>query len=191
MRKAAARRFEVTLSAKGATRLLLAIYFLGLGLGAIRGVEIDILLRAHMPDGMAGLLSGALIVALALLLLRKKPRTAALLLSVLVFWASYLNMLIRNDATHMADFWRDLALIGGLIFTSGASRQSVRIDLGAPVGAARDRLCALLPMSANADPDTALAARSGTEAQPPSSAAHPKRVRSELYRQDFEVARVL
>lgn len=191
MRKAAARRFEISLSAKGATRLLLAAYFLGLGLGLIQGVEVDILLRSRMTEGAAGLLSGALIVGLALLLVRKEPRNAALLLSILVFWASYLNMLIQNDANHMADFWRDLALIGALIFTSGASRQSVRVDLSALLGAARDRLRALLPTSPAPDPTATLAARSATETQQPSSAAHPKRVRSELYRQDFEVARVL
>ena len=41
-------------------------------------------------------------------------RVAALLLSLLLFWASYLTMYMGND---LGAFWRDLALIGGLLLT--------------------------------------------------------------------------
>lgn len=193
MRKAAARRFEITLSAKSVTRFLIASYFMGVGVGVFEGARADILLQPLMPPDSARIFSAVLVAGLALLvMLRREPRIASLLLALVIFWASYRAMMIQAGPQHLAAFWRDLAMIGGLLLASRPSVSGLTIDLMALMAGMRGRLRRLLPATAPHDmPVTDPTIRESANTRQPSSEAHPKRVRSELYRQDFEVARIL
>ena len=99
-------------------RLLISSYFMALGLGIIPGTDVGRLARPFLPDVAAGIASGAVVSGLALcILVGFHRRAAALLLAIVIFWASYLSMLFVEDSTGIAGFWRDLALIGALILT--------------------------------------------------------------------------
>ncbi len=188
MRKAAARRYEISLSARSVTRLLIASYFVGLGLGLIPGVRVGILLRPVLPDPAADILAGFLIVGLALLVLfRRNRRTPALLLALVVFSASYRTMMIQSGPEQMAVFWRDIALIGGLLLTYRDESGGVRIAPGAVLAGALERLRPT-PSASETIVSAMPGEHKGTHAAP---AGHPKRVRSELYRQDLKVVRAL
>lgn len=191
MRKAAARHYEISLSAKSVTRFLMVAYFTGLGFGLVQGAQVEILLQPLMPHHAAEIFSAVLIVCLALLVLvRKAPRIPALLLGLVVFWASYLTMMMHSGPQHMADFWRDLALVGILLLSCDPSPQSARIDVVQAFSAAGHRVRALLPSVRSSNAGAALpSGQSRENTARLASTPHPRRVRSELYRQDFEVAR--
>lgn len=192
MRKAAARRFEVTLSACSVTRLLVVSYFVALGFGLVDGAEVAVLFLPFLPASASSILASALVIGLAaLVLIGVKRRAAALLLAIVVFWSSYLTMVVQYTQNDIAVFWRDLALIGCLLLTHGTSQRSLHIDGSAAIRATRKRVGAMFSNRRTARTDAPVAQERRSNAQSSTSSAHPKRVRSELYRQDFEVVRLL
>ncbi|MEQ9038485.1 MAG: hypothetical protein RIE24_09045 [Silicimonas sp.] len=191
MRKAAARRFEFDLSTRSVTRLLIVSYFIGLGFGYVDGTRIDVLLSPFLPDSASKLVASATVIGLAvLILLPKYRRGAALLLALFVFWASYLTMVVQSDHGQIGSFWRDLALIGALLLTYGDARDSIRIK---PFGLVSWRPSGSKSASSMANPGVKApetAQSSGSVASTKPETRHPKRVKTELYRQDFDVIRV-
>ncbi|MGI1661818.1 hypothetical protein ACRDNQ_06225 [Palleronia sp. KMU-117] len=111
---------RITLTATGANliRIVIASYFLALGAGVIPGTDVSALLSPVIPDPLAGLLSGALVFGLAyLVLVGVWLRPAALLLALVMFWASYISAAQAGFAPQLGSFWRDMALIAALILT--------------------------------------------------------------------------
>ncbi len=182
MGKAAARRLVFTLSTEGVTRLLISSYFVGLGLGIVDGADVGVLARPFLNVPASEIISGTIVVVLAMMVLfglRRRP--AALLLSLIVFWASYLTMVVESGSDHIGPFWRDLALIGALLLTYGDGRNTITIDPAATF--------AKLGGRTGATPRVARS-KSRIVSRKPTATVQTKRARSELYREDFEVVRV-
>lgn len=96
-------------------RVLIASYFLAVPLGLIAGTGAGPLAAALLPAPYAEPAGRVIVFVTAYLVLAGIwLRAAALLLATLVFWSSYIGNAQSGD---FAAFWRDLALIGGLILT--------------------------------------------------------------------------
>lgn len=188
MRTSAAGRFELSLSAGSLIRLLIVSYFIASGLGIVEGTDFSILLSSISPGLWADTAAKAIVISLSLLILTKRLcRPAALLMALLVFWSSYVAMMEQPGGSHLSSFWRDLALIGALMLTYGHSSNELNIGfktiLGNGLGSAPahgDQL------SRDQNPERSVAAIAGHQ-QP--SVRHPKRVKTEIYRTDFEAVR--
>lgn len=118
MRKAAARRLAIDISGSSVMRMLIASYFMALSLGLFQGAEIARLAAPFLPENLATIVMGALVFVLAAMVMTGfHRRSAALVLALVIFWASYLTMFAATAAEDIGAFWRDLALIGGLMLT--------------------------------------------------------------------------
>lgn len=186
MRKAAARLSSINLSTVGVTRLLVVSYFIGLALGLIQGVEVELLLRPFASEGAANILSAALLIGLSCMILTGfYRRPAALVLALVVFWASYLTMVRHAGPDQVGAFWRDLALIGALLMTYGQNAAGSGGSLPSPANSTTqpgdpDSIGDVFPNSpyTGANEEVALGRPNPR-----------KRVRTEIYRQDLEVIR--
>ncbi len=102
------------------TRILILSYFVALALGLIEGAEVARLAEPFLGDANAiYAMSGVVISLAALILFGVLRRPAALVLSLILFFASYMTMFATGDLT---GFWRDLALIGGLLMSAGVGQ---------------------------------------------------------------------
>lgn len=100
------------------TRILILSYFVALALGLIQGAEIVRLTLPFLPMAEAQYTIGIIVVLLSsMVLVGIFRRPAALVLSLILFFSSYMTMFASGDLT---GFWRDLALIGGLLMSAGA-----------------------------------------------------------------------
>lgn len=101
-------------------RILILSYFVALVFGLIEGAELSRLTAPFLSEPDASYVMGGVVVSLAaLVLFGLLRRPAALILSLVLFFASYLTMFATGDLT---GFWRDLALIGGLLLTAGVGQ---------------------------------------------------------------------
>ena len=108
------------LAASQTARILVVSYFIALAFGLIQGAEISRLASPFLSDVYASIGMGALVVLLsAMILTGLFRRPAALVLSLIVFWASYMTLFAQGDIN---GFWRDLALIGGLLISAGVGQ---------------------------------------------------------------------
>ena len=99
------------------TRILILSYFIALATGLIGGAEISRLAAPFLAPDLARYVTGGLVLALSLLvLIGMFRRPAALVLALMVFWSSYITLFSNGDIN---GFWRDLALIGGLLISAG------------------------------------------------------------------------
>ena len=102
------------------TRLLVVSFFIALSLGLIQGVEVRLLASPFLPAPYDDYSMRALVLVLSLMTLFNIVRKrAALILALVVFWPSYMVLFAGGD---VSAFWRDLALIGGLIMSAQTSR---------------------------------------------------------------------
>jgi uncharacterized membrane protein YphA (DoxX/SURF4 family) len=132
MRKAAARSTTNFKSGHSVLRLLIVSYFMTLAIGLIPGTDITVLADPFMPWISARILTGTIVFTLAsLILVGIQRRAAALLLAIVLFWASYIVMLSAEGAHNIAGFWRDLALIGALILTYADTENATQNDAAA------------------------------------------------------------
>lgn len=121
MGMATLRKVQKELSAKSITRLLVASYFIATAFGLIQGTNIAALAQPFLAEPYASLLMSGLVLGLcAALLTDFHRRPAMLLLSLTVFWASYLTILAAPaGGEDISAFWRDIALIGALLAAFG------------------------------------------------------------------------
>jgi len=132
MRKAAARTSTNFKSGQSVVRLLIVSYFMALAIGLIPGTDITVLADPFMPWLSARILTGTIVFTLAcLILVGIQRRAAALLLAIVLFWASYIVMLSAEGANILGGFWRDLALIGALILTYADTENATQNDAAA------------------------------------------------------------
>jgi hypothetical protein len=186
-----AHRLALDTSSTGVTRFLVLSYFIGLGLGLVEGVKVSVLLASFTPVAVGEVLGGVLVVGLSLMILLDVYRRAcALVLALLIFWASYLSMFVNAGPDHVGAFWRDLALIGALLLTysGGMPEQGTSSVPVEKTGAGRS---VSVPLWSRDAPKTHAPATQTMRARPvQADPAHPKRMKSELYRQDLEVVRL-
>ncbi len=112
------------LSAQFITRLLIVSYFIAIALGLIGGVDVSRLATPFLPETLAVYLMRVIVLALCgMVLFGMWRRPAALVLSLIVFWTSYITLYAGGE---IGAFWRDLALIGGLLLTANISAYADR-----------------------------------------------------------------
>lgn len=117
MHLASTNRYRSLLSGHSIVRLLIVSYFVALALGVIQGTDLASLAKPFLPDWFAGVLTSGLVLALSVMILTGwQRRPAALVLALMMFWASYMAMMRAPDQ-ELGAFWRDLALIGALVMT--------------------------------------------------------------------------
>ncbi len=118
------------------TRLLVISYFIAVSLGLIQGTRILDFMRPVLPEGLATPLMRGVVLTLSVLILTGLARrTAALVLSLVVFFSSYAALYSGGD---ISAFWRDLALVGALLMTANFKNPEDRdLDWSSEVG--RDR----------------------------------------------------
>lgn len=189
MRIAAADIFSFEFSTTSVTRLLVVSYFLALGIGTIDGVDASVLATPFVSQDAADLVTAGIVILLSsMILLGFFRRAAALLLALVVFWASYLTMVVQSGPEQIATFWRDIALIGALLLTYGETKAPIKINIPAIVESIRTGKF-LQAMKADVE-QTVQAEKPEGEKAVHVSGQHPKRVKSELYRQDLAVIHV-
>ncbi|MEO0944178.1 MAG: hypothetical protein AAFY06_04965 [Pseudomonadota bacterium] len=112
------------ISAQMVTRLLIVSYFVAMALGQISSIEVARLAETFLPPEQASLVMSGLILALAgMVLFGFFRRPAALVLALIVFWSSYITLFSGGG---IEAFWRDLALIGGLLLTANVTTYADR-----------------------------------------------------------------
>ncbi len=101
-------------------------------IGLIPGTDVTVLANPFMPLETARILTGSIVFGLAcLILVGIQRRAAALLLAIVLFWASYVVLLSAQGAQSIGGFWRDLALIGALILTYADTENAKQNDAAA------------------------------------------------------------
>lgn len=109
---------QLAMAGQNLTRILIASYFLAVSLGLINGTDSSVLIVWLLPGTISVFGGNAVVFVLGYLVLTGIwLRPAALLLAIILFWSSYLTSFGTGNDGSLDEFWRDLALIGGLILT--------------------------------------------------------------------------
>ena len=96
--------------------------------GLLPGVGIGPVFAQALPGPMSALMAQTAVVILSfMILVGRGIRPAALLLSIALFWSSYLQMQSLGVAHELAHYWRDLGLIGALLLTYTAQAEPGRM----------------------------------------------------------------
>ena len=121
---------QFDLSAQTIARILILSYFVGLSFGFIGGTDLTLLAQPFLPIEYARILMATLVVILCVMALFDwRRRTAAMTLALILFWSSYMTM-FQLQVVEVDFFWRDLALIGGLLFSAGFGETMLNNDDG-------------------------------------------------------------
>jgi hypothetical protein len=120
--KAASRKKPNLIEPATVTRLLVVSFFIALSLGLIEGADIKLLATPFLPEHLAIWSMRALMLGLSVMVLVGfYRRPAALILALMIFWPSYMTLFAGGD---VSAFWRDLALIGGLIMSAAETAKA-------------------------------------------------------------------
>ena len=111
-------------------RVLIASYFLAVAVGFVPGTDPTILFKYLLPAPHSAVLGTAVAVSLSFLILTGFAlRTSVLLMSLGIFWSSYLTALELGLSEQLGYFWRDLALIAALMLTISRQSRVVRASV--------------------------------------------------------------
>ena len=114
------------LSPQSGTRLLVVSYFIAMSVGLIGAGSMSNFLLPLMTAEMSDVtMRGVVLVLAAMVLFGVFRRAAALVLSLVVFYTSYLALYAGGD---VGAFWGDLALIGALLMTADLARMQEAED---------------------------------------------------------------
>ena len=118
MTNPSADHITLNATAQNLLRIVIASYFLAVGLNLIPGTNLTILAEQVLPAHVAAPLSAMIVFALAfLVMIGLYMRPAALVLGLMTLFASYLQMIELGVADELGTFWRDLVLIAALMLT--------------------------------------------------------------------------
>ncbi|MFV1876976.1 hypothetical protein [Nioella sp.] len=118
MTNPSAERITLNATAQNLLRIVIASYFLAVGLNLIPGTNLTILAEQVLPAHVAEPLAAMMVFALAfLVMIGLYMRPAALVLGLMTLFASYLQMIELGVADELGTFWRDLVLIAALMLT--------------------------------------------------------------------------
>ncbi|MEM6539360.1 MAG: hypothetical protein AAF668_16735 [Pseudomonadota bacterium] len=121
-------RVAESVSGQSITRLLVMSYFIALSLGLIGDGRIMTFMMPVLPENLSENAMRAIVLTLSILILIGiARRTAALTLSIVIFFASYSTLYLGGD---VSDFWRDLALIGAVLLTTDLYNTKIDDDVG-------------------------------------------------------------
>ncbi|WP_232796475.1 hypothetical protein [Roseovarius salinarum] len=113
-------------------RIVIGSYFLALAMGLIQGVDKAALFVAFADATTAQVLGSALLLYFSLTFMAGiAVRMSALVLALFVFCSSAVQTFLYADPVGMGAFWRDLALVCGVLLSyAGLGRRDLRrIDL--------------------------------------------------------------
>lgn len=111
-------------------RILIGSYFLAQALGLItvdRSVE-EAALSGEIPLALYWSNFGFQAVAALAIMIGFQAMIAAAVLSIHVLWTSYLVNYDPASAAAMAVFWKDVAMVGGLVLVIAAGRGTLGLD---------------------------------------------------------------
>ena len=118
MKAAAAKPIRMTASGLSMLRCVVASYFIALSLGLIESTDVTALPALVMAQNQANFLANTVVFILAyFVLMGVWLRPAALLLGGLFLASSGFAAISEASAAATSNFWRDLALIAGLLMT--------------------------------------------------------------------------
>lgn len=118
MRDGTANRVTMNLAGQTVLRNLIASYFIAVALGIISGTNLALLFSAVLPAPLDAAFAAGMVFILAfMVMLAVYTRVAALILALMMFYASYLMMVELGVEQELGSFWRDLALIAALLLT--------------------------------------------------------------------------
>lgn len=110
-------------------RILIASYFMAKSVGLVLDPNsMHLMFAANaVPEYVKWPHIGFEFVAAAAIMIGFHTRLAAALLSLHLFWTSFIINYVPGDAIALGAFWRDLALIGGLLmlFSHGRGRYAI------------------------------------------------------------------
>lgn len=135
--------------AHAVARVLIASYFMSRAAGLIIDPASmnQFLAVSDVPDYLRWPNAGFEFLAAFAIMIGFQTRTAAALLALYVFWSSFILNYAPGDAYAIGAFWRDLAMIGGLLMLFSHGRGCLAVD-NLFVGSERETT----PESANAVP---------------------------------------
>jgi uncharacterized membrane protein YphA (DoxX/SURF4 family) len=120
MARKIARKIDIGDAAQMSVRMLIASYFMATAIGSIPGADTGALLAPLLSEPLSRIIAGSLVFTLAtMVLLGKHTRLAALILGLMTFYASYLQMVQIGIDHVLGAFWRDMALVAALMLTYG------------------------------------------------------------------------
>ena len=109
---------QMSASGLNLLRIVLSSYFIGTSLGLITGTNITVLAHLVMPSNLAEFIANTGVFILAyLVLMGVWLRPAALLLAGYVLASSGFATFVADGSATMSEFWRDVALMAGLMMT--------------------------------------------------------------------------
>jgi len=126
----ASNKANVQEFAHATARVLIASYFMAKALGLIidpTGME-HILAISHVPDYFRWPNTGFEFLAALAIMVGFQTRTAASLLALYLFWSSFILHYTPSDPIAIGIFWRDLAMIGGLLLLFSHGRGKYALD---------------------------------------------------------------
>lgn len=110
-------------------RVLIASFFIAVASGAVLDPSAIIKTNAlaGMPDYLRWPSAGFEILAAVSIMVGFQTRMSVALLALYVFWSSFIFNYIPSNELAIGSFWRDLAMIGGLLmlFAHGTGRYSL------------------------------------------------------------------
>ena len=175
-------RYRSVFSGHSVVRLLIVSYFVALALGVIQGTDLAALAKPFLPHWFAAVTTSGVVLALCgMILFGWHRRAAALILALMMFWASYMAMMRAPDQ-ELGAFWRDLALIGALVMTYADGERHP-----APTRMAQDQTVSERARSRISQVISAPRSVISRPSQRTVSAA--QREQAELFRKDLDVVR--
>ena len=118
MQDTPSRSVEITHNAQSWLRILIASYFIAVALRLIPGTDFALLLGLIADRGTANLLAAISVFSLAyMVMIGCCLRVAALLLSLMTFFAAFVGYVGPQGSGDLAAFWRDLAMVAALMLT--------------------------------------------------------------------------
>ena len=99
-------------------RVLIASYFVAVGLGLIPGTDFTQLTGLIAEPQVASVLTAIVVFALSyMVMVGYRTRLAALVLALFTFFAAFVGYVGPSGTGDLGAFWRDLALVAALLLT--------------------------------------------------------------------------
>ncbi len=115
--------------AHAVARVLIASYFMARALGLIIDPNglVEFMAASEVPDYLRWPNAAFECLAAVAIMIGFQTRMAAALLALFVFWSSFILNYAPGDLVALGAFWRDLAMIGGLLllFSHGRGRYAL------------------------------------------------------------------
>ena len=115
--------------AHATARVLIASYFVAKSIGLIIDPTSmgQFLAVSDVPDYLRWPNAGFELIAALAIMVGFQTRTASALLALYLFWSSFILNYAPGDPYAIGAFWRDLAMIGGLLllFSHGRGRYAL------------------------------------------------------------------